>query len=174
MRCHLHTILVTRQSGGRESLEQRKSPVSRSKEGLTTTPPQNRSTRGAHPRVPLLPGHSGGPCCGRTCPHRLQAHGPMCTHVSQATARTHGLPCGRRVHGRARLSGVGVGSNNAPRGLICPCWANEVGRAGPPPPPPHPFVYPFPTSSCPLPHSYSFVSVLCFPPWPNPQGFFGH
>lgn len=44
----------------------------------------------------------------------------------------------------------------------------------PQPPLPQPSVYPFPFSSCPPPRSHTLVSVLCFPPWPNPQGFFGH
>lgn len=91
--------------------------MSGGKEGLTKIPPQNRATHGAHPWASLLPGHSGGPCCGHTCPTpSAGTRSHVYTRATGPGARTHGLPCGRRGHGRACLSGVGVGSNNAPGG----------------------------------------------------------
>lgn len=137
--------------GGHQPLGTRK--------GLIKTLPQNLALQGAHLRGLLLPGHSGGPCCGWTRPTPsagTQSH--VCTGATDLSELRHILPCGGQVQGGLCLGPL-AGSMNAPRELVCPCWANEVGAAGPAVSPTPCLCLPFPSQLSPSP-----LSPTCFCP----------
>lgn len=133
-------------TGGGESPEQRRPPASRSKGGTPQNPaPEPSSSRG-HPGARLLPAHSGGPCCGRTSPCASADTAPVYTcatdrarlHAScppgagfTVASPTVGICLSRVSEGPTlRDPDMDAPSIKAPRGLICPCWTDEVGPAG--------------------------------------------
>lgn len=107
--------------------------------------------------------------------------------VPQVHMRSHPHSLSSR-HTASRLplpaSGMGLepqrdprmdaGCMNTSKGLIRLCWMCEVGPAGTSASPTRLLNLPLPVQQLPPPHSHTLVSVLCFPPWPNPLGFFGH